>query len=152
MRLALLLTAFLLACASLPEAARSSPPATTASTPSNSSAGCHPTTTRDASGVLTANGVVGVLGDTSTPSGSAMTDHLVIVRRGAQLADNIALRFDSVGGPATSVTYGVSAKVAPNPWGQFVFEAGWKPIGFSGSCWQLKIDGTDTGLVLEVRP
>jgi hypothetical protein len=154
MRLAFLLTACLIACAPSAEAARSSPPAATASTASHSSGGwCQRTTTRDSSGVVTANGVVGVLGDTSTPSGNAMTDYLIIVRRGARSADHIALRFDSVGGlaPATSVMYGVGAKVGQNPWGQFVFEAAWKPIGFPGSCWLLNVDGTSTGLVLEVR-
>src|SRR6267378_5043702 len=131
MRAALLLTAFLVACASSLEAARSSP---TASTPLYSSGGCQPTSNRDSSGVLTLDGLVGVVGDTSTPSGNAMNDYLVIVRRGAQDSDQIALRFDYVSGsaPPTRVSYGVSAKIRPNPWGQFAFEAPWKPIGFPG--------------------
>jgi hypothetical protein len=83
-----------------------------------------------------------------------MNDYLVIVRRGARDSDQIVVRFDYVSGsaPPTRVSYGVSAKIRPNPWGQFAFEAPWKPIGFPGSCWRLMVDGTDTGLVLEVRP
>ena len=154
MRAALFLTALLVGCGSSAGATRSSPPAATASTPLYSPGGCQPTSDRDSSGVLTVDSVVGVLGDTSTPSGTAMNEPLVIVRRGAQDSDHIALRFDNIGGsaPATWVSYGVGARARPNPWGQFVFEAGWKPIGFPGSCWQLNVDGTDTGLVLEVRP
>ena len=53
--------------------------------------------------------------------------------------------------PATWVSYGVSATVRPNPWGNLVFEAGWKPIGFTGSCWRVFVDSVDSGLVIEVR-
>lgn len=83
-----------------------------------------------------------------------MNDYLVIVTRGAHERDHIDLRFDNAGGsaPATWVSYGVTATARQNPWGPFVFEAVWKPIGFPGSCWRLNVDGADTGLVLEVRP
>jgi len=104
--------------------------------------------------VLTANGVFGVLGDTSTFSAIAMNEPLVIVHKGAKEQDTLALQFNGIGNssPATSVSYGVGARARPNPWGAFAFEAGWKPIGFAGSCWRVIADGEDTGLVLFVRP
>jgi hypothetical protein len=105
-------------------------------------------------GVLTANGVFGVLGDTSTFSAIAMNEPLVLVHRNAKEQDTLALTFENIGrsSPATSVWYDVGARARPNPWGDFVFEAGWKPIGFAGSCWRVIADGEDTGLVLSVRP
>ena len=141
---------FLAACASPAGASGSNAP-----TPSGTSAAaCQPTSYRDASGVLTADGVFGVLGDTSTFSAVAMNEPLVIVHRGATEQDVLALNFSDIGNssPASSVWYGVGAKARANPWGPFVFEAGWKPIGFAGSCWRVIADGKDTGLVLEVRP
>ena len=83
-----------------------------------------------------------------------MNDYLVIVRRGAHNDDKMALRFDNVGNTAsaTFVTYAVGAKARPNPWGDSIFEASWKPIGLAGSCWRVIADGVDSGLVLEVRP
>jgi hypothetical protein len=125
-----------------------------APTPSASSAACEPTSYRDPSGVLTADGVFGVLGETSTPSATSMNEALVILRRGAEEQDEIALRFDSIGhsSPATSVMYSVVARARVNPWGAVAFEAGWKPIGFAGSCWRVIANGEDTGLVLFVRP
>jgi hypothetical protein len=115
---------------------------------------CEPTSYRDATGVVTANGVFGVLGDTSTFSAIAMNEPLVILHQGAKEQDVIALHFNDIGNssPATAVSYGVGARARPNPWGAFVFEAGWKPIGFAGSCWRVIANGEDTGLVLFVRP
>jgi hypothetical protein len=152
MRAALFLTACLVACAPTALAAPSRSPAASAAL--DSTAGCQPTSSRDAAGVLTANGVFGVLGDTSTFSDVAMNEPLVIVRRDAKEQDTLALVFNSIGhsSPATAVSYGVGARVRPNPWGGFVFEAGWKPIGFAGSCWRVIANGEDTGLVLFVRP
>jgi hypothetical protein len=126
-----------------------------APTPSATSATtCQPTSSRDADGVFTSNGVYGVLGDTSMASAIAMNEPLVIVHKGAKAQDTLALQFNSVGNssPATSVWYGVGARARPNAWSEFAFEAGWKPIGFAGSCWRLIADGDDTGLVLSVRP
>ncbi|TMF64065.1 MAG: hypothetical protein E6I14_04110 [Chloroflexi bacterium] len=104
--------------------------------------------------MITANGAIGVLGEASTPSDTAANDYLVIVRRGAQEHEQIALQFDDIGhtSPATWVSYRVVATTRTNPWGDLVFEAGWKPIGFAGSCWRVIADGQDTGLVLFVRP
>jgi len=124
------------------------------SSPVPSGTACAPTTQRDSSGVITTNGVIGILGDASISSERAMYDYLVIVRRVGRGDDKIALRFDNVGStaPASFVTYAVGARARPNPWGAFAFEAGWKPIGFAGSCWRVIADGQDTGLVLFVRP
>lgn len=117
-------------------------------------AACAPTTSRDAAGVITANGTFGVVGDTSTPSATAMNEPLLVVRRGAVAGDRLDLRFVQLAesAPATWVEYGVQARTHPSPWGEVTFEAGWKPIGFAGSCWRVLADGADTGLVLEVRP
>jgi len=96
----------------------------------------------------------GVLGETSTPSATAMNDPLVILRRGAKEQDEIALVFNDIGhsSPATSVSYSVVGRARITPWGTVAFEAGWKPIGFAGSCWRVIANGEDTGLVLFVRP
>jgi hypothetical protein len=118
------------------------------------SAACPRTTTRDPSGVITIDGFVGIVGDTFSPSAEGT---LLIVRRGAKSGDSMSLKFTHLGGtgPATSVMYGVGARDqnTPTPWGdQVAFSAGWKPIGFEGSCWRLIVDGSDTGLVLAVGP
>ena len=115
---------------------------------------CQPTSSRDVMGVFTANGVFGVLGDTSTLSAIALNEPLVIVHQGAKAQDVIALDVKDIrnSSPATSVSYNVGAKARPNPWGAVAFEAGWKPIGFAGSCWRVTANGEDTGLVLFVRP
>jgi hypothetical protein len=115
---------------------------------------CEPTSHKDSTGVLTANGVFGVVGETVMSSAVAMNEPLVIVRRGAKERDSLLLRFDDVGhsSPATWVSYSVVARDRENPWSPVAFEAGWKPIGFAGSCWRVIADGADTGLVLFVRP
>jgi hypothetical protein len=156
MRVALALSLFLVARGSS-ESAGSPPSALRSSGPSvapAAAATCQSTTTRDATGVITANGLIGVLGDTSTRSATAMNEPLLLVRRGTVEGDRIALRFENVGrfAPATWVDYGVVAHPVPSPWGAFTFEAGWKPIGFAGSCWLLVVVGVASGLVLEVRP
>jgi len=150
MRVALALMVLATACGSPVGATGSTAPTAVATSP----AACEPTSSRDAVGVLTANGVFGVIGDTSTFSAVAMNERLVIVHKGAKEQDTLALQFNSVGNssPATSVFYGVGARARPNPWGGYAFEAGWKPIGFAGSCWRVIADGQDTGLVLFVRP
>jgi hypothetical protein len=126
----------------------------TPTSPSPSTTSCQPTSSRDTSGVLTANGVFGVLAATTMSSVIAMNEPLVIVHRGAKEQDGLALHFNDIGhpSPATSVWYSVVARDHQNPWGEFAFEAGWKPIGFAGSCWRVFADGEDTGLVLFVRP
>src|SRR2546428_3133758 len=114
---------------------------------------CEPTSSRDAAGVLTANGVFGVLGDTTMSSAIAMNEPLVIVHRGAKAQDGLALRFDDIGhsSPATWVSYSVVARDHDNPWGAFAFEAGWKPIGFAASCWRAIGGGGGTGPRVFVR-
>jgi hypothetical protein len=117
-------------------------------------AACQPTTTRDASGVITVDGNIGIVGDTFTRSGDGS---FVILRRGAVLGEQASLQFTQIGttAPATWVQYSSSADPQPSrtPWGDHVaFAAGWKPIAFEGSCWRLIVDGTDSGLVLEVGP
>jgi hypothetical protein len=148
MRAALALMVLVTACGSSLGATNSSAPT------SRSPTACEPTSYRDASGVLTADGVFGVLGETSTSSATSMNEPLVILRRGAKEQDEIALRFDNIGrsSPATSVSYNVVARAHVNPWSASAFEAGWKPIGFAGSCWRVIANGKDTGLVLFVRP
>ena len=115
--------------------------------------GCHPTTSVDASGVITSDGATGIVGETSTDPGQAPNGTFKIVRRGAHVGDVIQAGFEQIGtsAPATSVWYGISASTFDDRWGAGVFVAGWKPIGFVGSCWRLLVNGSDTGIVLEVR-
>lgn len=115
---------------------------------------CRPTTTRDASGVITIDGNVGIIGDTFTRSGDGS---FLVVRRGAVTGDRASLQFTQIGttAPATWVQYSSSAdpQESKTPWGDRVaFAAGWKPIAFENSCWRLIVDGTDTGLILAVGP
>jgi hypothetical protein len=117
-------------------------------------AACQPTTTRDASGVVTVDGKFGIVGETFTPSGDGS---FLVLRRGAVLGEVASLRFTQIGttAPATWVQYSSTAdpQASRTPWGDEVaFAAGWKPIAFEGSCWRLIVDGTDSGLVLEVGP
>jgi hypothetical protein len=116
-------------------------------------ADCAPTTTRDASSVITIDGKIGIVGETFTDSGDGS---FLILRRGAVVGQIASLQFTQIGtsAPATWVQYSSSAdpQASPTPWGdQVAFAAGWKPIAFGGSCWRLIVDGTDSGLVLEVR-
>ena len=115
-------------------------------------ADCKPTITRDASGVITVDGNIGMVGETLTHSGDGS---FLILRRGAVLGEIASLQFTQIGSsaPATWVQYSSSAdpQASRTPWGdQVAFAAGWKPIAFAGSCWRLIVDGTDTGIVLEV--
>jgi hypothetical protein len=150
MRAALALVMFVTACGSslgvAGESASTSPPP--------SATTCEPTTRKDATGVITANGIFGLLGETTMSSAIAMNEPLQIVHRGAKPQDGLALRFDDIGhsSRATWVSYSVVGQDRENPWGAVTFEAGWKPISFPGSCWRVIADGEDTGLVLFVRP
>lgn len=113
---------------------------------------CRPTMTRDASGVITADDKIGIVGETFTHSGDGS---FLILRRGAALGEIASLQFTQIGSsaPATWVQYSSTAdpQASRTPWGdQVAFAAGWKPIAFAGSCWRLVVDGTDTGIVLEV--
>lgn len=113
---------------------------------------CQPTTTRDPAGVITADGKVGIVGETFSAPGDGS---FLIVRRGAVIGDMASLQFTQIGttAPATWVQYGVPASPQPTKtaWGDAVaFPAGWKPIAFPDSCWRLIVDGVDTGIVLAV--
>jgi hypothetical protein len=63
--------------------------------------------------VITLDGRLGIVGDTSTFGGD-MNGGFLLVRSGALVGDRIALHFDQVGStaPATWVEYGVVAKDA----------------------------------------
>lgn len=115
-------------------------------------AGCARTRGTDASGVITADGVIGLVGDTY--ASSSWVDSWLLVRRGAALGDRIGVEFRQLGSsaPASSVSYGVPATLRQTPWGDVAFPFGVKPIGFANSCWRLFVDGSDSGIVLFVGP
>jgi len=114
-------------------------------------AGCDPTRSRDASGVITSDGRVGIVGETFA-FGGLLKGGTQVVRRGAIVGDRIDVRFDQIGNtaPAKSVAHGVDAAPMPTPWGDAAFMIGWKPIAFEDSCWRLIVDGADTGVILAV--
>jgi hypothetical protein len=145
-----LLTALLVACGS-PTAASSATPAPTRAPTRAPAASCEPTRSHDAAGVITLDGRLGIVGDTSTFGGD-MDGGFWLVRTGAVVGDRVALDFQQIGptGPATSVHYGVTASSRKTPWGDAAFSVGWKPISFSDSCWSLVVDGVTTGIVLGV--
>ena len=146
----LLGTALLIACSSAAGAGASTTPSQAVA--ARTKALCERTTARDPAGVVTANGTFGVVGDTFSPASLAMNEPLLIVHRGAAINDTVSLVFRDIGHttPAKWVSYAVGASTRPNPWGEVAFAAGWKPIGFAGSCWRVEVDGADSGLVLEV--
>ncbi len=113
--------------------------------------GCRPTTTRDATGIVTTNGRYGIDGSTVL-SASATNDSFILVRRDASFDDRIAVELVQVGtsAPATSVSYSVGVSAHRTAWGTLAFALGVKPIGFANSCWRLIVDGADTGLVFAV--
>ncbi len=114
---------------------------------------CPRTRTTDATGVITSNGTIGIVGDTQMSS-TAFNDFFLMVRRGANTGDRASIQFTQIGSsaPATSVSYGVGAEPSRTPWGDVAFKLGVKPIGFENSCWRLLVDGTDSGIVLFVAP
>jgi hypothetical protein len=111
---------------------------------------CPATTSRDAAGVITTNGAIGIIGDTRADDAG----EFLIVRRNAIRGDQIRVQFDqlSTSAPAKWVAYGITATAKHNPWSEVAYPAGYKPIGFAGSCWRLVVDGSDSGIVLEVIP
>ena len=152
MRPPTLLTALLVACVSPTAASPATPAPTRAPTPTRAPAGaCEPTRSHDAAGVITLDGRLGIVGDTSTFGGD-MNGGFWLVRSGAVVGDRVALAFEQIGStaPATSVHYGVTASSRKTPWGDAAFSVGWKPISFSDSCWSLVVDGVTTGIVLGV--
>jgi hypothetical protein len=151
MRPLTLLAALLVSCVSPAAASPSTSPAPTSTPTRAAAATCEPTRSHDAAGVITLDGRLGIVGDTSTFGGD-MSGGFLLVRSGAVVGDRIALHFDQVGStaPATWVEYGVTASSRKTPWGDVAFSVGWKPISFSDSCWSLVVDGVKTGIVLAV--
>jgi hypothetical protein len=126
----------------------SSPAPKAAATPAG---GCEPTRSQDATGVMTSDGRIGIVGETFA-LGDLLNGGTNVVRRAAITGDRVNVRFDQIGGtaPATWVAYGVTATPLATPWGDAVFKIGWKPIAFEDSCWRLIVDGADTGIVLAI--
>ena len=127
---------------------------------SSAATGCPRTRSVDEFGVLTSDGLTGVL-DRTYMSAAAINDAFVMVRRGSAVGQRVALEFRQVGtnAPATSVSYGVMAEsrptpagIRPTPWDGAAFKLFVKPIGFANSCWRVIVDGADTGIVLQVGP
>ena len=148
MRPLTLLTALFVACAS-PTTASPATPAPTQTRAAGPT--CAPTRNHDAAGVITLDGRLGIVGDTSTFGGD-MNGGFWLVRGGAVVGDRVTLDFEQIGptAPATSVHYGVTASSRKTPWGDAAFSVGWKPISFADSCWSLGVDGVTTGIVLAV--
>ena len=142
------LAALLVACTSPAAASHGAPTPTATRAPA---ATCEPTRTHDAAGVVTLDGRLGIVGDTSTFGGD-MNGGFWLVRSGAVVGDRVALQFEQIGSsaPATWVAYGVTASSRTTPWGDAACSVGWKPISFSDSCWSLVVDGVNTGIVLAV--
>ena len=101
--------------------------------------------------MITGNGRFGIVGDTFASS-AQVNDSFVLVMRGATLGQQMTVVFVNAGSraPASSVSYGVVAERMPNAWGDFAFKLWVKPIGFPNTCWQVRTDAGDTGLVLEI--
>lgn len=159
MRVRTILALFLAACSAAGPTAseQSATPSPTAqrSTTSRPSPtpipGCEPTQTKDASGVITSDGRIGIVGETFA-LGDLLNGGTAVVRRGAIAGDWIGVRFDQIGhaAPATWVAYDAPARPMVSPWGDAAFKIGWKPIAFEDSCWRLIVDGVDTGIVLGI--
>lgn len=123
---------------------------------------CPRTRSTDTFGVITSDGLTGVIDRTyGSASAVALGDTFVMVRRGSVVGQNVAVEFRQVGtsAPATWVAYTGTAEARPTaagvratPWDGAGFKLPVKPIGFAGSCWRLIVDGADTGIVLQVGP
>lgn len=107
------------------------------------------TTTHDASGVITAGGDIGLLEVRS--SGFADEKVIVLVRRGARLGDQLAIRATGLTSNARGEVYwSAGAKPRSNAWGDVVFEANTKPIGNIG-CWRIeRDDGPRGGIIVDL--
>ena len=112
---------------------------------------CEPSRTKDALGVITTDGRIGIVGDAFT-FGEDMNGAFWLVRKGAMVQDSVALHFVQTSGkaPMTWVEYNAAASPHTTPWGDVAFKVGWKPISFSDSCWRVVVDGMETGLVVAV--
>jgi hypothetical protein len=116
-------------------------------------ASCPRTIAREPSGILTANGTVGILDDTYA-SASDLSSGYALVQKGAGPDTRIRVEFQQIGSsaPATTVWYEVGATPRRSAWGDVAFMLGTKPIGWGNSCWRLIVDGADSGLVVFVGP
>ena len=123
---------------------------------------CPRTRSTDAFGVITSDGVTGIVDRTyGSASSVALGGEFMMVRRGSVAGQSIAVEFRQIGtsAPASWVAYAVTAEPRPTPagiratpWDGAAFRLGVKPIGFADSCWRLIVDGADTGLVVQVGP
>lgn len=123
---------------------------------------CARTRSTDAFGVITSDGVTGIIDRTyASAAAVASSDALAMVRRGSVVGQSAAVEFRQIGAsaPATWVAYTVTAEPRPTqtgvlatPWDGAAFKLPVKPIGFANSCWRLIVSGADTGIVLQVGP
>ena len=114
-----------------------------------SPAACPATTTRDASGVITSSGDLGLIEiRTATFPGEKL---IVLVRRGAVPGDALELRAEAVLPPGGKVMWSTAATPRTTAWGSAVFDVNTKPIG-NGGCWRLvRNDGpADEGIVVDL--
>ena len=111
---------------------------------------CPATTTRDASGVITSSGDLGLVElRTATFPGEKL---IVLVRRGAVPGDALELRAEAVLPPGGKVMWSTAATPRTTAWGTAVFDVNTKPIG-NGGCWRLvRNDGPadDAGIVVDL--
>jgi hypothetical protein len=116
----------------------------------SSSFPCPVTSTRDASGVITASGNLGLI--EIHPATFPGEKVIVLVRRGAQEGDTLGLRAEPVPQTGGLVMWSTPATPRATAWGSVVFEVNTKPIGNMG-CWHL-VSGdfatTDPGIVVDL--
>lgn len=123
---------------------------------------CARTRSTDALGVITSDGVNGIIDRTyASVAAVASSDAFMMVRRGSVVGESVEVEFRQVetSAPATWVTYTVTGEPRPSPagvlatpWDGAAFTLPVKPIGFANSCWRLIVSGADTGIVLQVGP
>ena len=123
---------------------------------------CPRTRSTDANGVITSDGLTGIVDRTyGSASAVALGEAFIMVRRGSIVGQSVAVEFRQIGtsAPATWVAYSVTAEPRPTPagiratpWDGAAFKLGVKPIGFPDSYWRLIVDGTDSGIVVQVGP
>jgi hypothetical protein len=115
----------------------------------SSSFPCPVTSTRDASGVISAGDLGLIEIHPATFPGEKI---IVIVRRGAQPSDTLALRAEPVPPTGGVVVWSTPATARTTVWGGVVFEVNTKPIGNKG-CWRLvssDLATTDPGVVVDL--
>lgn len=122
---------------------------------------CARTRSTDAFGVITSDGMTGIIDRTYASAAAVASSDVVMVRRGSVVGQSATVEFRQIGtsAPATWVAYTVTAEPRPTPagvlatpWDGAAFKLPVKPIGFANSCWRLIVSGADTGIVLQVGP